>query len=149
MVTSGEPFVSEIDSDTDTRQAGGSTPGNRTLTQSDGLRGVKSCPRCRSDEVVKWGSKDGSRRFRCTQCKRTFTALTNTELAHLRHQERWISFIGAMVEHKSLREAAAICGISLSTAQRWHVRLLGYVTHHGLIGLISLMESFQELLSRL
>ncbi len=112
------------------------------------MRGINRCPHCHSDEVVKWGNKDGNRRFRCNECERTFTSLTNTELAHLRYRERWVTFIGAMIEHKSLRKAAAICGISLSTAQRWRIRMLGNVTHHGPIGLI-LLDSLQEILSSL
>ena len=118
------------------------------VVRAETWRRIDHCPHCRSGAITKWGRKSGNRRFRCAQCSRTFSALTNTGLAHLRHRERWISFIGAMIEHKSLRDAAVICGISLSTAQRWRNRLLGYIASHGFVGL-TILDSFQEMLSRL
>ena len=120
----------------------------KRLVRSSAPRVIAHCPHCHSEQVVKWGSKDGNRRFRCNQCERTFSILTNTELAHLRYRKRWISFIGAMVEEKSLREAAAICDVSLGTAQRWQHRLLGYAAQHGPLGL-ALLDALQELLPRI
>jgi hypothetical protein len=44
----------------------------------------QGCPHCAGREVVDWGRSHGLLRFRCKSCGRTFNALTNTPMAHLR-----------------------------------------------------------------
>lgn len=82
------------------------------------------CPHCRSDDVAHWGAAHGFPRYRCGSCRRTFNVLTKTPLARLRNKERWLTFVGTMVERKSIRKSAAACGVSAATSSRWHKRFL-------------------------
>ncbi len=82
------------------------------------------CPRCLSDRTVHWGAAYGVPRYRCKSCKHTFNLLTNTPLARLRHKKRWLTYVGTMVERKSVRKSAAACGVSATTSFRWHQRFL-------------------------
>ena len=80
------------------------------------------CPHCRSDHTVRWGAAHGLPRRRCVSCGRTFNILTNTPLARLRNKDRWLTFAGTLLERKSIRKSAAACGVSATTASRWHHR---------------------------
>lgn len=82
------------------------------------------CPHCGSERISHWGAAHGVPRYRCGACKRTFNVLTNTPLARLRNKQRWLTFVGTMVEKKSIRKSAAACGVSVTTSSRWHKRFL-------------------------
>jgi transposase-like protein len=82
------------------------------------------CPHCLSDRTVRWGAADGVPRYRCKSCKHTFNLLTNTPLARLRYKKRWLTYVGTMVERKSVRKSAAACEVSATTSFRWHQRFL-------------------------
>jgi len=73
---------------------------------------------------VRWGAAHGFPRSRCVSCKRTFNILTNTPLARLRNRARWLTYVGTLLEGRSLRKSAAACEVSVSTALRWHRRFL-------------------------
>lgn len=47
------------------------------------------CPHCDAKDVRPWGHAHGLPRYRCTDCRRTFNALSGTPLARLRHKGRW------------------------------------------------------------
>jgi transposase-like protein len=82
------------------------------------------CPHCRSDNITHWGAAHGFPRYRCGSCRRTFNILTKTPLARLRNKNRWPTFVGAMIERRSIRRSAAACGVSVTTSSRWHKRFL-------------------------
>jgi transposase-like protein len=82
------------------------------------------CPHCRSDDVTHWGAAHGFPRYRCGSCRRTFNILTKTPLARLRNKERWPTFVGTMIERRSIRRSAAACEVSVTTSSRWHKRFL-------------------------
>src|SRR5712671_3273892 len=82
------------------------------------------CPHCLSGDVTHWGAAHGFPRYRCGSCSRTFNILTKTPLARLRNKERWLTFVGTMIERKSIRKSAAACGVSAATSSRWHKRFL-------------------------
>jgi transposase-like protein len=81
-----------------------------------------NCPHCRSDHIVHWGTAHSFPRYRCSSCRKTFNILTNTPLAGLRNKDRWLTYVGTMLEGKSIRTSAAVCGVSATTAFRWHHR---------------------------
>jgi len=83
-----------------------------------------ACPHCLSQRTVRWGSSGGVPRHRCGSCGHTFNALTKTPLARLRYKRRWLTYVGTMVEQKSIRESAAACGVSATTSFRWHRRFI-------------------------
>src|SRR5258708_21357785 len=86
--------------------------------------GKLTCPHCLSGRTVRWGAADGVPRHRCHACGHTFNALTKTPLARLRHKKRWLTYVGTMIERRSIRESAAACGVSATTSLRWHRRFL-------------------------
>ena len=71
-----------------------STPGSAeavplTLTAAAQERvEALGCPYCDAKEVRPWVRASGLARYRCTDCRRTFNALTGTPLARLRHKDR-------------------------------------------------------------
>lgn len=89
-----------------------------------GKAGDCRCPHCDSSRTVHWGSAHGLPRYRCMSCRHTFNVLTKTTLARLRNKARWLTYVGTMVEKKSVRESASTCGVSASTAYRWRHRFL-------------------------
>ena len=82
------------------------------------------CPRCQSTKVMKWGSANGLKRYRCKSCKATFNALTGTPLAQLHRRELWAGHAQALADGISLRKVAARLDVHLSTAFRWRHRFL-------------------------
>ena len=58
----------------------------------------RRCPHCGHGESVGRGRADGLRRFRCTQCGKSFNALTGTPLARLRKKESWLDFSRSLSE---------------------------------------------------
>jgi transposase-like protein len=94
------------------------------MLSRDSASESRQCPHCRSERVTHWGAAHGFPRYRCGSCRRTFNILTNTPLARLRNKERWLTFVGTMIERKSIRESAAACGVSATTSLRWHKRFL-------------------------
>jgi transposase-like protein len=84
----------------------------------------QGCPHCAGCEVVAWGEANGLARFRCKGCRRTFNALTKTPMARLRKKDRWLDYVQAMIEGRSLLKTAELCGVHPSTAFRWRHRFL-------------------------
>src|SRR3954469_16076041 len=83
------------------------------------------CPHCaEAAPPQRWGHASGLRRYRCKACRRTFNALTGTSLARLRKRERWLAYGEALAAGMSLTEAAAHCGVHLTTSFRWRHRFL-------------------------
>ncbi len=58
------------------------------------------------------------------QCNHTFTLLSGTPLARLRHKDRWLTYSEALIEGLSVRQAARRCGIHKNTSFRWRHRFL-------------------------
>jgi transposase-like protein len=85
---------------------------------------VLGCPHCDAKDVRAWGQSNGLPRYRCTDCRRTFNALTGTSLARLRHKDRWPGQARCLMSGKSVAKAAARCGVAYSTAFRWRHRFL-------------------------
>ncbi len=82
------------------------------------------CPHCASRKLQRWGRSAGLPRYRCTECRRSFNALTGTSLARLRKKERWADHAQAMISGDTLAKSAARCGVAASTAFRWRHRFL-------------------------
>jgi len=82
------------------------------------------CPHCQHASAVRWGTLKGMQRYRCRQCRRTFTALTGTPLARLRKREQWLDYARSMLRSEVLRVAAVHCQINLTTSFRWRHRFL-------------------------
>jgi transposase-like protein len=95
------------------------------LTLAAGKRvQMRGCPHCDAKEVRPWGHAHGLARYRCTDCRRTFNALSGTSLARLRHKDRWPDHARALMTGESVAEAASRCGVAHTTAFRWRHRFL-------------------------
>jgi transposase-like protein len=84
----------------------------------------RHCPHCRGSHVLAWGNAHGLHRYRCGDCRRTFNALTGTPLARLRYKARWLTHGAALRDAVSVRKAAEVCDVAVSTAFRWRHRFL-------------------------
>lgn len=86
------------------------------------------CPHCgmSGKGVIKNGHfKNGNQRFRCQHCCRAFTVRTKTVYARTRKTTAvWKKFISCMMQAKTIRESAAICGIAKNTAFAWRHKVL-------------------------
>src|SRR4051794_33305117 len=82
------------------------------------------CPHCGAARLQRWGHASGLRRYRCATCRKTFNALTGTSLARLRKKACWLRYGEALAAGMSLTEAAAHCGVHLTTGFRWRHPLL-------------------------
>lgn len=96
-----------------------------TRADAGPVRSEHRCPHCTDSRIQRWGKPNGSQRYRCRSCGRTFNALTGTACAGLRRAELWVDYRAAIVEQLSIRRAAERCGIDPSTALRWRRRLAG------------------------
>lgn len=86
--------------------------------------GDACCPRCAAPKPYRWGRQAGMQRYRCRQCGHTFTLLSGTPLARLRHKDRWLTYSEALLEGLTIRQAARRCGIHKNTSFRWRHRFL-------------------------
>jgi transposase-like protein len=82
------------------------------------------CPHCKSVAVGTWSRPKPLTRYRCRDCRRTFTGLTGTPLERLRRRDAWLDYAQALADGISLRKAARRCGIVLDTSFRWRHRFL-------------------------
>ena len=83
-----------------------------------------SCPHCDSEQVRRHGSIKGLQRYFCTQCRRTFSALTGTPLNRLHKRDKWLDQAAALQGGLTLHQVAHALNIHVSTAHRWRHRFL-------------------------
>ena len=84
-----------------------------------------NCPHCQSNNVVKNGHKDNIQRFKCKECRKTFTFSNNTILFSTKKDlYTWKKYCECFLNKLPLRRCAAICDISLETAFRWRHKIL-------------------------
>ena len=92
-----------------------------------------TCTHCNSKQVVRFGKykvKVGKKeverqRYRCKECKKTFTDVTNTPLYRTHKPDKWINFIECMLEGHSLRKSAELIGgVHFVTLFYWRHKVL-------------------------
>ncbi len=109
-------------------------------------------PALRIEAQEGWGKeRNGLKRKRCLDCKRTFNPLTGTPLARLRKKECRLKYARALDELLSVRKAAKASKVDKNTAFEWRHRFLearNYSKDRSLAGIaevdeIFLLESFE------
>ena len=65
------------------------------------------CPVYQSNHFYRWGYQAGLQRFCCRMCKHTFTAISGTPLARLRHKDQWLNYSAALIEGRTVRASAS------------------------------------------
>ncbi|RZA16803.1 MAG: IS1595 family transposase [Proteobacteria bacterium] len=89
----------------------------------------RRCPACACDRYHRHGHANGLQRYRCRACRRTYNDLSGTPLARLRWREKWLDYLGALLDSKPVRKAARQVGVHRNTAFRWRHRFLDRVKH--------------------
>jgi transposase-like protein len=88
------------------------------------------CPHCHALNIVKNGQSHGLQRYRCNACAKTFNAATGTPLSRLRNKERFFQQGKCLAEGLSVRAAAEVLDVAVTTAFRLRHRFLeSAVTH--------------------
>jgi len=67
----------------------------------------RRCPGCGCERYYRHGQANGLQRYRCRACGRTYNDLSGTPLARLRLRERWLDYLGAVLDAKAVRAAAS------------------------------------------
>lgn len=92
-----------------------------------------TCVHCNSKQVVRFGKytvklglKEVERqRYRCKDCRKTFTDVTATPLYRTHKSEKWLDFIKCMLEGYSLRKSAELIGdVHYVTLFYWRHKVL-------------------------
>jgi len=98
---------------------------DRVIILIDRIRApLRCCPSCTCDRYHRHGQANGLQRFRCRACGRTYNDLSGTPLARLRWKEKWLDYLGAVLDSTSVRKAAQQVGVHRNTAFRWRHRFL-------------------------
>jgi transposase-like protein len=106
---------------------------------------LKNCIYCKSTQIVRWGHSSGLQRFRCKQCRRTFNELTGSPFSKVQKREILGTYAQCMVNGLTLRKAANLCDIALSTSFRWRHKFLQMPERHksrSLGGIVEADETF-------
>jgi transposase-like protein len=84
------------------------------------------CLYCKSFHVIKFGtySNKSKPRYRCKDCKKTFSNFTGTSVYNVKKKHLWMSFIKLMLENKSIREISKQLHLSTATVFNWRHRAL-------------------------
>lgn len=84
------------------------------------------CYYCHSPRIVRNGHRsDGTQRYLCRDCRKSFTCKTDTFLSGShKHFHIWMKYLTCMTEKKTLKESAMACGLSMGTAFAWRHKIL-------------------------
>lgn len=84
------------------------------------------CPLCGSIHVLRNGHrKDGTQRYVCRDCGKSFVITTNSIASGSRKALRvWEKYINCMMDGLPIRKTAEICGIHRNTAFLWRHKIL-------------------------
>ena len=82
------------------------------------------CPHCQSINHYRYGIDKGSLRFKCKDCKRTFTEYTGTWLSGIHKKELVNTYIEHLHKKKSLNSITNSLQINKKTAIDWRHKIL-------------------------
>lgn len=99
------------------------------------------CPHCNGHNYYRYGKDKGSIRFKCKECKRTFTEYTGTWLAGIHKKELINDYIELMHQEKSLDKIKTELGINKKTAFDWRHKILSSLEKAGKSSFNGIVES--------
>lgn len=110
----------------------------------------KVCPHCKSDKIVKFGLKNKVQRFRCKDCKKTFSNSTGTIIAYAKKSlSTYEKYLACMLNELSIKKSAKECDISIPTAFFWRHKVLDALQNMAesivLSGIVETDETFFNL----
>lgn len=90
------------------------------------------CPRCRCGRLARKGrGADGSQRWLCRGCGRTFGRKTMRVIAQSKlPRETWLAYAEGMADGLTLRQLAARCGVCLKTSWLMRMRICEAMASH-------------------
>lgn len=84
----------------------------------------RECPFCSSHNVVSKGNYKGRKRYQCRNCGKSFNDLTNTPFSGIHNLDKLKKYLNCLISGYSIRKAATIVGVSVTTSFFWRHRLL-------------------------
>lgn len=111
-------------------------------------KGVVKCPYCTSGNVVKWSlRKDGTRRYKCKDCRHTFVLARNTVFYYAKKDLATSALYAESMKEKTvIRRAAGLCRIGKKTSFLWRHKILdslqGVMDDVKLDGIVEADEAF-------
>lgn len=105
------------------------------------------CVHCHGDQICRWGKAgSGSQRFRCRDCRMTFTVTRSTPFFRLRNRHLWSRYLGLMTQHVSLKRLRDDHKIPLSipTLHRWRHRFLASLVANPTVLLAGVVEADEK-----
>jgi transposase-like protein len=106
------------------------------------------CPHCGHAEVVKFGTTDGTQRYRCKGCGKTFTATTGTPFHRLRDKTKLLENAACLADGLSIRKTAQRLGFSVDKTFRWRHRFLQFLSLQQPSALTGVVEADETLFAR-
>ena len=106
-----------------------------------------TCPWCNGKHYFKWGVDKGSQRFKCKDCRRTFTEYTGTWLDGLHKKSQVVDYIELMIAGKSLDKISDRLQINKKTAFDWRHKILSSLEQdqgNEMSGIVESDETFFE-----
>lgn len=84
----------------------------------------RECPHCSSHKVVSKGNYKGRKRYQCQECGKSYNDLTKTPFSGIHNLVKIKKYLNCLVRGDSIRKAAKIVGISITTSFSWRHKLL-------------------------
>ena len=86
---------------------------------------IECCQICGGKNYIKHGSYKGIQRYKCKDCGKTFSNMTNSLWSYSKKDlDIWVQFVELMIKRKSLRFCAKKLKISVTTAFYWRHKIL-------------------------
>lgn len=105
------------------------------------------CPHCGGKHYFRYGKMRGLQRFKCKDCKRTFTEYTGTWLEGIHRKSLAEPYMSLMIEHYSLDRICKQLNINKKTAFDWRHKILSSYeqdTGNEFEGIVESDETFFE-----
>ncbi|MDO5517525.1 MAG: hypothetical protein Q4F66_08210 [Clostridium sp.] len=88
-------------------------------------RNFQCCPHCGSIRFIRSGYYNGIQRYKCHDCRKTFSKTTNSLWYYSKKKSNlWIQFTELFLEKQPLRKCAEILDVNLSTAFFWRHKIM-------------------------
>lgn len=84
----------------------------------------RECPHCGSHHVVSKGNYRGRKRYQCKDCGVSYNDLTKTPFSGIHNLDKIKKYLNSMIRGDSIRKAAEIVNVSITTSFYWRHKLL-------------------------
>ena len=99
-------------------------------------RKFECCPHCQSKLFTRNGKYNGIQRYRCKECKKTFSNTTNSLWYYSKKDSNiWIKYIELFLQRKTLRECSSELKLNLATSFYWRHKILNILKSAHIYGI--------------